>query len=767
MKMVTLLPQYEKLSPVNPFADALPRLLYHQYRTYTALQSQDLVINAYNTGTGKTKASLLHLRDLRDTNVLFIAPTNELIRQHVKDIEEFVDKHHLDFHVLEVNSAVLRALKLDSFTVGNGERLRRLIRNPLEFAEHLNLDTSNYTRKPIILVVNPDIFYYSLYFSSYSSKDRRNLFQEFLTSFNYIVIDEFHYYNIKQLANFLFFFVICEQFGYFDGTRKVCLLSATPNDNVLEFLRRTGLRFELIAPDNEPPESRAYETIQSLGEVRLSVSIQDGQDSFERLVREHQPLVRKYVLEDGMDGAIISSALWKINQINSFLTGLPKGRITGAEGRESRQAAQYQPLILATPTVDIGYNFEKRQKDRQNIDFLFFDGMYQDDFIQRVGRVSRTLGKTILDVPGFAYAVTDQGVVQALTQSGQECYERSEFTALIKEKLPPKNDLQAYIRSYAITEAFYPISQLEKIMPPELEKLLSQVFQRVKSVFAPGSKRTYGGISQYIREYEEQRRLLVDGDNQKLRKYLGRFVNETANQSATSSQIDSLYTIMQQRQELKQQVLDFVQGKFELTHALFNFRDAFEGPKASVFDPDRLLSEQRITTYDLFHLISNFQYQLHEKKRFEELIEQPAPTSECYLELQDFRRPRCFIGLYYETEYPKADFEQRYCNEPRALKNLKVTLNVPGNLPVPVDPQIYTVLQEKFIPCLIVKRKDRGPLISLVRKRNLFSRTLVVQNADSEDEYPIVLGTAAFFAYAELYGYFCMKEKKGGGCFIA
>jgi CRISPR-associated endonuclease/helicase Cas3 len=762
MTTITLAPQYEKLSPLNPFSEAMPMLLYHQYRTYTALQSQDLVINAYNTGTGKTKASLLHLHDLPATNVLFIAPTNELIRQHVNDINTFVNAHKLDFRVLEVNAAVLRRLGIDSQTFGNGERLRRLIRNPLEFAEQLHLDAASDGRTPNIMVVNPDIFYYGLYFS-YASKDRRNVFQEFLTSFDYIVIDEFHYYNIKQLANFLFFFVICEQFGYFDGTRKVCLLSATPNENVLEFLHRSGLRYALITPDNEPPESQAYATVQSLAEVRLSVS---NLESLEKLVDQQQTVIRKYILEDDMDGAIISSALWKINQINNLLTGLPKGRITGAEGRESRRAAQYQPLILATPTVDIGYNFEKRHKARQNIDFLFFDGMYQDDFIQRVGRVSRTLGKTVLDVPGLAWATTDQSVAQELGQRGQQCYDRPEFTALLKEKLPPKNDLQRYIRSYAITEAFYPIYQLEKIMPADLQEKLSQLFERVKSVFAPSSKRTYGGIRHCIKEYEEQRRLVFDGDTKTLRKYLGRFVSEKTGDSPSQADLETLYAMMQQRKELKQEVVDFVRAKFELTHALFNFRDAFEGPTAGVFDPEHLLSEQDVTTYDLFHLISHFQCQLYPKKQFEALTRQSAPKADFYLKIQNFLPARQFVGLYYETDQSQEQFEREYCNEPRALTNLKVTLNMAGNTPIGVDPQVYAAIQDRFIPCLIVKSEDRGRLFALLRKRNLFSRTLVVQSANAETEYPIVLGTAALFVHAELYGYFVMKQQKQHDCWI-
>ncbi|PJF32773.1 MAG: hypothetical protein CUN57_04130, partial [Phototrophicales bacterium] len=86
--------------PENPFPQLLPHgCLYHQYRTYEALLENDLVINTYNTGTGKTKAALLYLAELdriyRDANgkkrqnVLFIAPTNELIRQHFEDVKAF------------------------------------------------------------------------------------------------------------------------------------------------------------------------------------------------------------------------------------------------------------------------------------------------------------------------------------------------------------------------------------------------------------------------------------------------------------------------------------------------------------------------------------------------------------------------------------------------------------------------------------------------------------------------------------------------------
>lgn len=54
-------------------------------------------MNTYNTGTGKTIASLLYLFDLQGSNknVLFIAPTNASLSQHAEDIERFVERDGL------------------------------------------------------------------------------------------------------------------------------------------------------------------------------------------------------------------------------------------------------------------------------------------------------------------------------------------------------------------------------------------------------------------------------------------------------------------------------------------------------------------------------------------------------------------------------------------------------------------------------------------------------------------------------------------------
>ena len=103
----------EKIAPADSYQEtfAYPPL-YHQIRTREALRRFDVVVNTYNTGTGKTRASLLHLFDLGEQqNVLFIAPTNALIDQHVDTIRAFVSEHNLDFHVTPVTADTVRALR--------------------------------------------------------------------------------------------------------------------------------------------------------------------------------------------------------------------------------------------------------------------------------------------------------------------------------------------------------------------------------------------------------------------------------------------------------------------------------------------------------------------------------------------------------------------------------------------------------------------------------------------------------------------------------
>ena len=117
MLSIRLEPQYEEeWLGENPSSATFPleegkRPLRHQVLTYNA--ASPLIINAYNTGTGKTKAAFLRLKkrveeknynlDSSEDNVLLIAPTNELLAQHARDAKDFCDQNGLPYPVVQDN----------------------------------------------------------------------------------------------------------------------------------------------------------------------------------------------------------------------------------------------------------------------------------------------------------------------------------------------------------------------------------------------------------------------------------------------------------------------------------------------------------------------------------------------------------------------------------------------------------------------------------------------------------------------------------------
>ena len=764
----------EKLSPDDPWGLPYPPL-YHQFRTVEALRTHDLVVNTYNTGTGKTLASLLYLFTLNGTgkNVLFIAPTNALLAQHAEDAARFVERHCLDFKVLRVSADEVRALRLaqspEVAPARPGELLQRLIRNYLEFEPEAT------RRRPIVLVVNPDIFYYALYFR-YAAHDRRNVFERFLTAFDYIIVDEFHYYDSKQLSNFLFAFALFDQFGYFDTRgRKICLLSATPTAEVITYLDRLfGDRWALVSPENEPPESADLPTVPTL--APLEVTVVAGQ--IQEWVQMHRNDLARWVVEEDLDGALISDSLWRINEaynmLRSVLAETRMGRITGPETPQARVEATTRDLILATPTVDIGYNFAKMGKERQNIDFVVCDARHGDALIQRLGRAGRVLGKPRTDRPSRAVVLLSPEAASALAAYDGQTLSRMEFASIVRDcpYLPPKHTLTGYIRTHAIVESFWPIYQIHKVLPPEEEKEIEALFERVREVFAPRSKYTFQKLRKVFRKLEVRERWLHDTRKGEfpLDRYTAEcfadwlaWLDPKYGEIKPDDLIPHLSEMLKEEPQ-RRSLRAFIQSQVALTRALFAFRDSFQGPIVVFYDPQHLFSSQTVNAYGLFHMLSHYRLSPPmERSRFEQRFGKTERRGDFYVRLLEPRASPLQIEFVYESEDRKREFEQRWCCAPVVLRGLRLQARsregavVAGALEQP----FVEALVDRDVPMLIVPPDSAGALRGRLRGTDIWSHRFTVRFPDGtvEEGYQIVLGTAAFHAHAELLRHFLARER--------
>lgn len=742
--------------------DSLSGLLQHQVETWQALREHDLVFNTWDTGMGKTVAALLYLQDLareyeetgRRKDVLFVAPVNELLAQHARAIRDFVTARKLPFNVLEVTAERLRHLEAGAGPGRAGEKLHELLADPRQFAGQsgigdmlIDADTS----RPGIVVVNPDIFYYALYYQ-YNAFDRRNLFLDFVSRFAYIVIDEFHYYAPKQFANFLFFLLLCEDLGHFAAGRKACLLSATPAPYMRDFLARLKIHIGEVRPPEVEAEPGTPGAAPVLAPAVLHLVGGDVAEQAQWLRERIWPL-----LEQGQDGAVIASSLHRLNRARQAVPWPDAGRITGPESSDNRHEAAARQLIWATPTVDIGFNFAKKQKDRQGLDFLVFEAFNHDEFWQRLGRAGRVLGKARCDFPSHIWALVPEDVVVTWRDRVGEggTYARSALKQLSAELAapPPRRDLVHYLGSEAFyLETFWPIYQLHGMTALEDRPYIQSVFDRVKEVFAGASWRSFGSMIGAMRGYAHQEEVFRRAEAALTTRDAQDFLFWWSGKSAGPAEgAECLRHPMYRRQ-----VLDFVRGQYAAKKAIFSFRECLEGPVAAVYDPKGIFTDTAGAVYSLLHLLRYYDLRFFSGAgEFHRCAGETSPPADFYVEVVKFREEP--LQLYYRYECPqevtRSFFMEKYATRPVALRGLGIRgRSARGGAVHPLPAEVSRFLQDQYVVALVVPDAAVGALLSACRGAGIAPVKVGVTfpDAGKEVEYWAVVGTAAYLLYPEI-----------------
>ena len=656
-------------------------LLRHQEETVKALSNHPAVFNCAMTGAGKTKAAHLAIKThCHDKPVLFIAPTNALVSQHLDDARAFVKENGLPHHVVAVDGEILYNLQRQRSSIYRpSEVLHQLIYNPREFARELDLDNSD---APIWMITNPDQIWLSIVKGR--GIDTRNLLKDFINHFRFVVVDEFHYYSAEQLTLFFLCISFWKHFDQFDDGLKMLLLTATPDEVVYNFFQRMDIHICTVKDEGDSKKAVAV-----LAPVELTLAVGDIHDFREEILSYYN---------EGKDGVVISDSLLDINRAYQIYKGLKieVGRITGPINDIHRKHESKQRLILATPTVDLGFNFNKpRQKKWQEIDFLVATAKTKSAFWQRLGRTGRVLGKKETQIPSTG----------TMLLPNFSCFKRlEEFNGhmITRKRLNELLDLRdKKLKGHALTrEGLYTATrqlvEVEKMLPDEHKHIAEKIFSTIRDCFDPHQltsdwpsykKRHWLSsqlksidmaypvlkpyhIRQFLKNSESPNRVMeillgAWAKNHFYREGKLQQYNEYIKENSSMSLVVAL---LKKKQSLKQEVVEYQKAQMLRLDYLFGFRGSSVREDVWIYDPQRLHSSELICKIDIIYLFSKY------------VVQGPLPQS--LAEKQwNIRLPK--VGIFFEiTDFYEYPYRPIY----------QYDGIVPSRLPKPDQPQSEELL---------------------------------------------------------------------------
>ena len=416
------------------------------------------------TGSGKTLASYAY-SILHGMPAMGVYPTNELITDQERALRpEYERVQGWSDWAMKVDSRRLDLWQANLALKRHGETLEALL---------------NWQR---VVLTNPDILYY-IVFGRYPALPglRERLFSRLADIYSLFVFDEFHLYNVKQIANVAFLIGVLRAIQP-DKGRAFVFASATPQPLFRSLLEdRLGVQVqELKAEPSHSPEARTIAHPLHLriasadlerwqGPATLDDSIQVV-DAF----RHEYPSGRFVAIFDAVAAAIGVARL-----LRERYPGLEVGEVHGLSSATARDVATRCQATVGTSTIEVGIDFkEEREKD-----FLIFEARTSGQFIQRLGRIARHEKR--LPIPNRAIALVPSYVCQFLARRlpQDRPITRHDLYALVEEAYEQPEEFHGYLRRHASVEMHEAISFIRRLFQPDdrpqqsaaLEALIPQI----------------------------------------------------------------------------------------------------------------------------------------------------------------------------------------------------------------------------------------------------------------------------------------------------
>ena len=318
--------------------------------------------------------------------------------------------------------------------------------------------------QPTILT-NPDILFYTFFGLYHGPEGLSQRLFTLLGQYRLFVFDEFHLYNIKQMADVAYLVATLHAINPKWG-RVFIFASATPESPACEWMRNhLHLPVEVVegeASDRPDASTIAYPLQLTLlpADLRHWKGVETllaHLPTLQALV-DNYPEVRLVTILDSVAGAIeVAHVLRKLFPDKAL------GEVHGLSSEEERAEAVRRPFTSGTSTIEVGIDF----KDEAEKDVLIYEARTAAQFIQRFGRLARH--KKALNIPNHAIALVPEYVYHFLAEhlSEQQTISRHQLYQLIDDAYQRPEDFARYLQVHAAAEFHEARLSIQKLFQPD------------------------------------------------------------------------------------------------------------------------------------------------------------------------------------------------------------------------------------------------------------------------------------------------------------
>ena len=431
------------------------------------------------TGSGKTLGSYAYTIN-HGVPAFGVYPTNELIRDQERTLKPWLDPHD-----------AYRLLRVDSKQLDRWQARLDLHRHAPTLERLLNWEAT--------VLTNPDILFYT-FFGLYQGPGglSQRLFS-MLGQYRLFIFDEFHLYNVKQMADVAFLLATLQAINPHLG-RVFIFASATPDSPVLPWLRhRLGLPVEMV--QGQPSDSPTARTIaQPVRLTLLPANLQRWQGM--ATLMEYLPEIDRFLARYPQARLVtildsVAGAMTLAQTLRERFPHIPVGEVHGFSSDQERETALQRPVTVGTSTIEVGIDFQ----GPTGKDILIFEARTSSQFIQRFGRLGRH-AKTN-GIPNWSIALVPEYVHHFLAgklASGQSIT-RQQLTELVEEAYQAPEDFERYLHRHAPVEFHAARYHAQGLFQPDVRpRVVARLEQAIEALTGKSARQAAAMHRRYKEE---------------------------------------------------------------------------------------------------------------------------------------------------------------------------------------------------------------------------------------------------------------------------